>query len=110
MEPIAFVEKYCRWVTYYEGKTVLALIETKKLECVLWNNGCTAYKGRPVQCRTWPFWDWMVKEKADWDECAKDCPGMNSGPVHSKEEIEKAAKEYKENIPLDFEQWQADYL
>lgn len=110
MQPIAFVEKYCRWVTYYEGKTVLALIETKKLECVLWNNGCTAYKGRPVQCRTWPFWDWMVKEKADWDECAKDCPGMNSGPVHSKEEIEKAAKEYKENIPLDFEQWQADYL
>lgn len=26
-----FEEKFCRWVEYYEGKTVLALIETKNL-------------------------------------------------------------------------------
>lgn len=100
-----FEEKFCRWVEYYEGKTVLALIETKKLECVLWNNGCTAYEGRPVQCRTWPFWGWMVAEKSSWDECAKDCPGMNYGKLHLREEISQAASEYKNNIPIQLDQW-----
>lgn len=105
LKPKDFEEKFCRWVEYYEGKTVLALIETKKLECVLWNNGCTAYEGRPVQCRTWPFWDWMVAEKSSWDECAKDCPGMNYGKLHLREEISQAASEYKNNIPIQLDQW-----
>lgn len=98
-----FIKQYCRWVTYYEGRTVLALIETKKLDCILWNDGCTAYEGRPIQCRTWPFWDWMVKDKASWDECKATCPGMDYGILHSREEIEKAASRYKDNDPLDLE-------
>lgn len=105
MQPEEFAAKYCRWTDYYEGKTVLALLETKKYDCILWNNGCSVYEARPLQCRTWPFWDWMVNDKSCWDDCAKTCPGMNHGKIHSKEEIEKAADETKNNIPIDLEEW-----
>ena len=42
-----FVSKYCRWANYYEGKTVLSLIEKKNYDCILWENGCSLYEHRP---------------------------------------------------------------
>ncbi|MCR5079837.1 MAG: YkgJ family cysteine cluster protein [Treponema sp.] len=105
MKPAEFVEKYCRWTVYYEGKTVLALFEQKNYDCVLWNNGCSAYEARPVQCRTYPFWDWMIKSEEMWNECAADCPGMNQGPLHSAEEILLQAEEYVQNEPITLEEY-----
>lgn len=99
-----FVEKYCRWADYYEGKTVLALFEKKNCDCVLWNNGCSAYEARPVQCRTYPFWSWIVADRETWDDCAKDCPGMNKGKVWDAEFISACAEEYKNNEPLTKEE------
>lgn len=101
-----FVKKYCRWVNYYYGQTVLALLEQKNYDCILWKNGCTAYSARPVQCSTWPFWSWMIKDEKTWNECAAECPGMNKGRVWTFEEIEKNRTAYEENKPLkkeDFE-------
>lgn len=110
MKPVDFVQKYCRWVDYYEGKTVLALLEQKNYDCILWNKGCTAYEGRPVQCRTWPFWSWMIKSKEMWDECAKECPGMNKGRLWSFEEIEENRTAYEENKPITIEEYNLVYL
>lgn len=95
-----FVQKYCRWVNYYYGKTVLALQEQKNYDCILWNKGCSAYTARPVQCSTWPFWTWIVKSKKDWEECGAECPGINKGRLWSVEEIEKNLKNYESNTPL----------
>lgn len=95
-----FVEKYCRWADYYYGTQVLALLEKKNYDCILWNNGCSAYEARPVQCSTYPFWSWMIKDEQTWNECAADCPGMNKGKVWPVEEIEKCKKAYVENTPL----------
>ena len=75
-------------------------LEKKNYDCILWNNGCTAYSARPVQCSTWPFWSWMIKTKEMWEECAKECPGMNNGRLWTFEEIEKNRKAYDENIPI----------
>ena len=97
-----FISKYCRWVNYYEGKTVLALLEKKNWDCILWENGCSAYEARPVQCRTYPFWAWMVKDKEMWDECAKDCPGMNKGKLWTAQEIDAQKNEYLKNIPIEY--------
>lgn len=105
LSPAEFAEKYCRWAGYYEGKTVLALFEQKNYDCVLWKNGCSAYEARPVQCRTYPFWDWMIKSKEMWEECAADCPGMNKGPLHSADEILSQAQEYVQNEPLTIEEF-----
>lgn len=99
-----FVEKYCRWADYYEGKTVLALFEKKNYDCVLWDNGCSAYQARPVQCRTYPFWSWMVSDRKTWDECAEDCPGMNQGDLWDKDFIDASGREYDGNVPLTKEE------
>ena len=47
-----FIEKYCRFVPYYDGSEVLCLLEKENYECILWDNGCTAYNARPIQCST----------------------------------------------------------
>ena len=98
-----FVEKNCRWVEYYYGQTVLALKEKPNYDCWLWENGCSAYSARPVQCSTYPFWSWMIKDRQTWDECAKDCPGMNKGRTWTYEEIEEQRQKYDANKPLQFE-------
>lgn len=40
---------------------------------------CSIYPVRPLQCRTWPFWDHNLKTKSAWDDASKNCPGMNRG-------------------------------
>ena len=95
-----FIDTYCRWAEYYYGSEVLALLEKKNYDCILWKDGCSAYQARPVQCYTYPFWSWMVENKETWDDCAKDCPGMNKGRLWTFEEIEKNKREYIANRPL----------
>lgn len=99
-----FIAKYCRWADYYYGTKVLALLEKKNYDCILWENGCSAYSARPVQCSTYPFWSWMVKDKNVWNDCAKECPGMNKGKLWSCEEIEKNRRAYIDNQPLHKEE------
>ena len=99
-----FVSKYCRWADYYYGTKVLALLEKKNYDCILWENGCSAYTARPIQCSTYPFWSWMIQDKETWEECAKDCPGMNKGKVWPVEEIEKNKRAYDANKPLKMEE------
>lgn len=106
MERADFIEKYCRWVNYYGGTTVLSLQEKKNYDCILWGEGCTCYEARPVQCRTYPFWSWMIKDKEMWDECAQDCPGMNKGRIWTYEEIELNRHEYDANFPLEKEEFE----
>ena len=101
-----FEKKYCRWVTYYGGAKVLALLEKSNYDCVLWENGCSAYKARPIQCSTYPFWDWMLETPETWSDCARTCPGMNKGDLHSKDEIEEKRRAYLKNTPIYERDWQ----
>ncbi len=43
---------------------------------------CTIHPVRPLQCRTWPFWDSIVRSPRAWEVTARDCPGMNGGTHH----------------------------
>ena len=96
-----FIEKYCRWANYYGGTEVLALIEMKNYDCILWNEGCSAYEARPVQCSTYPFWSWMVQDEQTWNEIAADCPGMNNGKLWAPDFIEMEKKKYDANVPIE---------
>jgi len=49
---------------------------------------CTVYAARPVQCRTWPFWDSTIGRKKDWEATCRACPGSGTGRLYSFEEIE----------------------
>ena len=45
-------------------------------ECIFYNresNGCGVYEARPLQCRTFPFWDYY---KTRVDELKLECPGV----------------------------------
>ncbi len=49
---------------------------------------CTIYPVRPLQCRTWPFWDGNLESRENWKRAAAKCPGMNSGKSYSLAKIE----------------------
>jgi Fe-S-cluster containining protein len=50
---------------------------------------CSIYPVRPLQCRTWPFWDVNLKNPGAWAEAADNvCPGMNNGKTHNFVQIE----------------------
>lgn len=97
-----FIEKYCRFVPFYDGSEVLCLKEKENYDCVFQEKpkGCLVYKARPIQCSTYPFWSFILKNKETWDNEAGECPGINKGPLHSKDEIEEANFLYEKNIPL----------
>ena len=55
-------------------------IKEKKIgesyECIFYDstkNGCTIYDARPLQCKTFPFWDYY---KTRVDELKLECPGI----------------------------------
>ncbi len=51
---------------------------------------CGVYKVRPLQCRTWPFWDGNLESPEAWDHAAERCHGMAvGGRKFSGEDIEK---------------------
>ena len=50
--------------------------------------GCEIYSVRPLQCRTWPFWNMNLRNPNSWNQAATKCLGMNKGCLHDFEEIE----------------------
>ena len=52
-----FTARYCRAVDI-GGFERLSLTEKANYDCSLWEDGaCTVYESRPLQCRSFPFWD-----------------------------------------------------
>lgn len=49
---------------------------------------CSIYPVRPLQCRTWPFWESNLDEPDAWKNAARNCPGMNKGPRYDFVQIE----------------------
>ncbi|MDR0409801.1 MAG: YkgJ family cysteine cluster protein [Spirochaetaceae bacterium] len=82
-----FIQVYCRWVEWDDG-TRLSLKEKISLDCVFWKDGCLIYEVRPIQCRTYPFWDSMLESEETWRSASAYCPGTGKGDVISKTVIE----------------------
>jgi uncharacterized protein len=62
---------------------------------------CTVYAARPLQCRTWPFWEGNLASPKAWQRAARICPGMNRGETFDRERIEKLrdAEDWPGNPP-----------
>ncbi|HEY7091305.1 MAG TPA: YkgJ family cysteine cluster protein [Tepidisphaeraceae bacterium] len=63
---------------------------------------CTIYPVRPLQCRTWPFWDGVLASKESWKEAGKRCHGIDAGSrKFTREQIEalRTAEDWPENPP-----------
>jgi uncharacterized protein len=90
------VRKYCRTIG---GKLSLKeRINAGNYDCIFLRhdpdeNGqvrrrCGIYQVRPLQCRTWPFWDGLLTSRDSWDRASHRCPGMNSGKHYTRKQIE----------------------
>lgn len=95
-----FITAYCRWMENDDGKKYLSLREKKNMECIFWDKGCSAYQARPTQCRTYPFWTSVLKDRESWQKESQDCPGINTGSHHSKEEITEQLELYQSRKPI----------
>lgn len=83
-----FIKKYCR-VVNISGFKRISLIEKDNNDCIFWENGCTVYEARPLQCRSYPFWAHNLINQETWDNVCKECPGAGIGELRSKENIEE---------------------
>ena len=89
LEKEVFLERYCLvedgWVSLRMDDPACPFLEE--------GNTCGIYPVRPKQCATWPFWKENLKEKVWKGEVKADCPGIDKGELHTREEIERVARE-----------------
>jgi Fe-S-cluster containining protein len=98
MEYTNFVEVFCRWIpvpgTSPAGEEQLSLKEKSNFDCIFWEQGCKVYEKRPLQCRSYPFWDSIMSSPHAWKTL--DCPGKNRGILHTGEQIGAFLKQRRE--------------
>ncbi len=82
------VSRYCR-VVNIGGFKRLSLIEKSNYDCIFWEDtGCRIYAGRPLQCKSYPFWQSNLESIEAWENVFTKCPGAGKGKNHSRQEIE----------------------
>lgn len=86
MDIDSFEHKFVRRVGVQKS-----LVEYPDGDCIFLDpetRGCSVYEDRPVQCRTWPFWNSNLTSRREWKETCKVCPGSGTGRLYTLEEIE----------------------
>jgi Fe-S-cluster containining protein len=114
LSPEETVEKYCRKIN---GRFSLKEVRspTKHYDCIFLKeervettNGsvtqtrriCTVYPVRPLQCRTWPFWESNLQSQTAWNRAARHCHGMNQGKHFTRDTVE-AIRDVKDSDALE---------
>lgn len=63
------------------------------------NNSCSVYEARPLQCRTFPFWDSMLTGnpgRLSWRSSAsKMCEGVGQGKKWPATQVDKLVADMK---------------
>lgn len=82
-----FLKRYVRLV----GK-LLCLVDKPNGDCIFLTEDkrCAIHPVKPRQCLTFPFWPRLVESPAAWQEVGESCPGAGTGPLYTKEEIDRA--------------------
>ena len=63
------------------------------------NNACQIHEVKPVQCRTWPFWEELLEsEEIYCREVMSFCPGSNQGALVPGHEIARQLQESKDAV------------
>jgi Fe-S-cluster containining protein len=88
-----FLEKYC---AEDNGYTIVRMDEPA-CPFLTEENACGVYQARPKQCATWPFWKENMSSSQRWNGPVKDCcAGIGKGPLHTRETMERIARETEE--------------
>ncbi|HHS50704.1 MAG TPA: YkgJ family cysteine cluster protein [candidate division Zixibacteria bacterium] len=80
------------FVDVFDGALVLKSFPDG--DCIFLEDGaCSIHEARPIQCKAFPFWVENVRSAHSWAIAGKQCPGVGSGELHCKEEIEAYIKQ-----------------
>ena len=105
MDYTAFIKTWCRWVPFDWGRERLSerlsLKEKSNFDCIFWDKQCTVYHVRPLQCRTFPFWDLTLYSQEAWESAGRGCPGINTGELHSGAEIAGFLRLLEEDLVIE---------
>jgi Fe-S-cluster containining protein len=89
MSPEEVRRRFCR-IVQVGGFKRLSLKEKGNLDCVFWEaEGCTIYRERPLQCRSFPFWSANLLSRDAWERAAEMCPGIGKGKKHSGKSVSR---------------------
>ena len=84
----------------YRTRHFLRLRKPRKSQChFLLDAGCAIHPAKPAQCRTFPFWPELVENRKSWNETAKYCPGIGTGPLIQIGTALEIAEEMKRAYP-----------
>ncbi len=78
-----------RYLRKMHGKQ--ALIDNANGGCIFLSSDlkCTVYEARPEQCRTYPFWPQILRDKLSWEWESLKCPGIGKGEIIPVVQIRK---------------------
>lgn len=77
----------------YPFKDSYSIKEDDQGRCLFFDQGCTIYPIRPLQCRTFPFWFSNLRSENRWRHIKSQCPGIGSGRRYTRSEILKMIQE-----------------
>ena len=87
--PLAIFKK--RFIRSRDNRYTLIEKKNKnnKYDCIFLKNGkCEVYQNRPLQCRTFPWWQENLNSEESWCLAAVECEGINDqAPLVSYETI-----------------------
>lgn len=72
----------------------VSLAEHQNGDCTFFDpktRGCGVYSSRPVQCKSWPFWQSNVESEKKWNQVCEECPGAGQGNFFSLDQVEERA-------------------
>jgi Fe-S-cluster containining protein len=85
MDVDTFEKRYTRKVGIRRS-----LVEFPDGDCVFFDSQkrkCSVYEARPMQCRTWPFWESNIKSEKAWQRTCAACPGSGQGTLVPVEKV-----------------------
>jgi hypothetical protein len=89
IKPMALIDTYCRKFHTLEGFSLSLKEKKSTYDCIFLEQGrCSVYSARPIQCRTYPFWEEVLASSDSWNQEKRFCPGIGKGNLVSLEEIQ----------------------
>ena len=92
-----FLAKY----TYPVDEKISLLDKPGSDHCIfLVNNQCSVYEARPQQCRTFPWWVYLVQDQESWERAGAHCEGINhpDAPIVPALKIQEQCLTYLDNL------------
>jgi Fe-S-cluster containining protein len=86
-----FLARHCRHV---DGWLTLRM-DDPQCPFLTAEGRCGVYPVRPVQCRTWPFWEHTLVEATWRADVLSTCPGAGTGTLHGPDEVERIAQAHE---------------